>query len=181
MKPGMAVVDLGADLAKAGLALDSMRAPKGRGEVTRLPMQKGEFNLIDESYNANPASMKAALAVLGEAPVTRPGRRIAVIGDMRELGTDADRLHAELLQPITDADIDVVYCAGPHMHALWKLLPHDLRGHYCEEAKDLEDVLLGDVRSGDVVMIKGSLGTRMGPLVEALKKEYPPADDTAAA
>ncbi|GAB2204161.1 UDP-N-acetylmuramoylalanyl-D-glutamyl-2,6-diamino pimelate--D-alanyl-D-alanine ligase [Roseibium sp. ROS1] len=176
-----AVVDLGADLAKAGLALDSMRAPKGRGEVTRLPMQKGEFNLIDESYNANPASMKAALAVLGEAPVTRPGRRIAVIGDMRELGTDADRLHAELLQPITDADIDAVYCAGPHMHALWKLLPHDLRGHYCEEAKDLEDVLLGDVRSGDVVMIKGSLGTRMGPLVEALKKEYPPADDTAAA
>ncbi|MHA7777461.1 UDP-N-acetylmuramoylalanyl-D-glutamyl-2,6-diaminopimelate--D-alanyl-D-alanine ligase [Roseibium sp. M-1] len=176
-----AVVVLGADLAKAGLALDTMRAPRGRGEVTRLPMQKGELNLIDESYNANPASMRAALSVLGEAPVTRPGRRVAVIGDMRELGTDADRLHAELIKPITEADIDAVYCAGPHMHALWKQLPHDLRGHYCEDAKDLEDVLLGDVRAGDVVMIKGSLGTRMGPLVEALKREYPPADDTAAA
>jgi len=176
-----AVSDLGADLAKAGLALDTMRAPRGRGEVSRLPMPNGELNLIDESYNANPASMRAALAVLGEAPVTRPGRRIAVIGDMRELGTDADRLHAELLQPVVDADVDAVYCAGPHMHALWRELPHDLRGHYCEDAKDLEDVLLGDVRAGDVVMIKGSLGTRMGPLVEALKKEYPPADDTAAA
>ncbi len=176
-----AVSDLGADLAKAGLALDSMRPPKGRGEVTRLPLQKGEIYLIDESYNANPASMRAALAVLGEAPVKRPGRRIAVVGDMRELGADADRLHADLLVPITDANIDAVYCAGPHMHALWNELPHDVRAHYCEDAKDLEDVLLGDVRPGDVVMIKGSLGTRMGPLVEALKKEYPPADDTAAA
>ncbi|WP_269580894.1 UDP-N-acetylmuramoylalanyl-D-glutamyl-2,6-diaminopimelate--D-alanyl-D-alanine ligase [Roseibium sp. Sym1] len=176
-----AVSDLGGDLAMAGLALDTMRAPKGRGEVSRLPVQNGELNLIDESYNANPASMRAALAVLGEAPVTRPGRRIAVIGDMRELGADADRLHAELLQPITDADIDAVYCAGPHMRALWQDLPHDLRGHYCEDAKDLEEVLLNDVRAGDVVMVKGSLGTRMGPLVEALKKEYPPVDDTAAA
>ena len=107
-----AVADLGADLAKAGLVLDSMRAPKGRGEVSRLPMPNGELNLIDESYNANPASMRAALAVLGEAPVTRPGRRIAVLGDMRELGPDAERLHADLLRPITDAGIDAVYCAG---------------------------------------------------------------------
>ncbi|WP_428642655.1 UDP-N-acetylmuramoylalanyl-D-glutamyl-2,6-diaminopimelate--D-alanyl-D-alanine ligase [Roseibium sp.] len=176
-----AVVELGADLAKAGLALDAMRAPKGRGEVSRLPIQRGELFLIDESYNANPASMRAALAVLGEAPVKRPGRRIAVIGDMRELGSDADRLHAELLTPITDAGIDAVYCAGPHMHVLWKELPHEIRAHYSEDAKDLEEALLSDVRPGDVVMIKGSLGTRMGPLVEALKKEYPPADDTAAA
>ncbi len=175
-----AVVELGADLARAGLALDTMRAPKGRGEVTRLTLSDGDVVLIDESYNANPASMRAALAVLGEAPVTRPGRQIAVLGDMRELGSDADRLHAELLQPIAEAGIDTVYCAGPHMHALWQDLPHDLRAHYCEDAKDLQEVLLNDVRAGDVVMIKGSLGTRMGPLVEALKKEYPPADDIAA-
>lgn len=176
-----AVQDVGADLAKAGLALDAMRAPKGRGEVSHLQMAGGELTLIDESYNANPASMRAALGVLGETPVSRPGRRIAVIGDMRELGVDADRLHAELLGPILDAGIDGIYCAGPHMHALWAELPHELRSHYGEEAKDLEDAILKDVRPGDVVMIKGSLGTRMGPLVEALKKEYPPADDTAAA
>ncbi|MEM9632205.1 MAG: UDP-N-acetylmuramoylalanyl-D-glutamyl-2,6-diaminopimelate--D-alanyl-D-alanine ligase [Pseudomonadota bacterium] len=176
-----AVCDLGADLAKAGLVLDTMHAPKGRGQVTRLSVNEGEFYVIDESYNANPASMRAALAVLGEAPVVRPGRRVAVIGDMRELGSGANRLHAELLQPIVDAGTDAVYCAGPHMHTLWELLPHDLRAHYGEEAKDLEEALLRDVRPGDVLMIKGSLGTRMGPLVEALKKEYPPADDTAAA
>ncbi|WFE91641.1 UDP-N-acetylmuramoylalanyl-D-glutamyl-2,6-diaminopimelate--D-alanyl-D-alanine ligase [Roseibium porphyridii] len=176
-----AVVDLGADLAKAGLALDAMRAPKGRGEVSRLPMPDGELNLIDESYNANPASMRAALAVLGEAPVTRPGRRVAVLGDMLELGAEADRLHGELHVPISEAGIDAVYCVGPHMHALWQNLPREIRAHYSENAKDLEDLLLGEVRSGDVVMIKGSLGTRMGPLVEALKKEYPPADDIAAA
>jgi UDP-N-acetylmuramoyl-tripeptide--D-alanyl-D-alanine ligase len=176
-----AAVDMGADLAKAGLALDTMRAPKGRGEVTRLPLPNGAFNLIDDSYNANPASMRAALAVLGETPVTRPGRRVAVIGDMRELGANSDRLHAELAQPISEAGIDAVYCAGPHMHALWQELPHELKAHYCEDAKDLEEVLLTDVRAGDVVMVKGSLGTRMGPLVEALKKEYPPADDSAAA
>jgi UDP-N-acetylmuramoyl-tripeptide--D-alanyl-D-alanine ligase len=176
-----AVSDLGADLAKAGLALDAMRSPKGRGEVSRLPVTGGEVALIDESYNANPASMRAALAVLGESQVTPPGRRIAVIGDMRELGANADRLHGELSKPITENGIDAVYCAGPHMHSLWQQLPQALRAHYCEEAKDLEEVLLGDVRPGDVVMIKGSLGTRMGPLVEALKNEFPPADDSAAA
>ena len=158
-----------------------MKPPKGRGEVSRLMTSGGEFDLVDESYNANPASMRAAISVIGETPVTRPGRRIAVIGDMRELGAEADRLHAELLDPITEAQIDAVYCAGPHMHALWQRLPQHLRSHYSEDAKDLEDVILRDVRPGDVVMIKGSLGTRMGPLVEALKKEFPPADDTAAA
>ncbi|CTQ59747.1 MAG: UDP-N-acetylmuramoylalanyl-D-glutamyl-2,6-diaminopimelate--D-alanyl-D-alanine ligase [Roseibium album] len=176
-----AVQDVGADLAKAGLALDAMRAPRGRGEVSHLKIDTGEITLIDESYNANPASMRAALAVLGETPVSRPGRRIAVLGDMRELGVDADRLHAGLLGPVTDAGIDGVYCAGPHMHTLWAQLPHELRSHYAEDAKGLEDAILRDARPGDVVMIKGSLGTRMGPLVEALKKEYPPADDTAAA
>ncbi|MES0882411.1 UDP-N-acetylmuramoylalanyl-D-glutamyl-2,6-diaminopimelate--D-alanyl-D-alanine ligase [Roseibium sp. SCP14] len=176
-----AVCDLGADLAKAGLVLDTMHAPKGRGQVTRLSVNEGEFYVIDESYNANPASMRAALAVLAEAPVVRPGRRVAVIGDMRELGSEANRLHADLLQPIVDAGTDAVYCAGPHMHSLWELLPHELRAHYGEEAQDLEEAILRDVRPGDVVMIKGSLGTRMGPLVEALKKEYPPADDAAVA
>lgn len=176
-----AVTDLGADLAKAGLALDSMRAPKGRGEVTRLSMDNGEFNVIDESYNANPASMRAALAVLGETPVKRPGRRIAVIGDMRELGSDGERLHAELAGPIADAEIDVVYCAGRLMKALWQVLPTDKKAHYCEDAAELTEALLSDARAGDVVMIKGSLGTRMGPLVDALKKEYPPADSVEAA
>ncbi len=176
-----AVVELGADLALAGLALAEMHAPKGRGEVTRLKLPEGYLDLIDESYNANPASMKAALEVLSEAPVSRPGRRIAVLGDMRELGEQADQLHAGLFAHISNAAVDTVYCSGPHMHALWELLPKHQRAAYAEEAAGLRNRLLEDVRSGDVIMIKGSLGSKMGPLVEALKKEYPPADETVAA
>lgn len=176
-----AVVELGADLALAGLALADMRAPKGRGEVTRLKVPNGYCDLIDESYNANPASMRAALEVLGEAPVSRPGRRIAVLGDMRELGDAANSLHAGLLEYVSQEGIDAVYCSGPHMHALWELLPSSLRAAYAEESAGLKERLLEDVRPGDVIMIKGSLGSKMGPLVEALKKEYPPADETVAA
>ncbi|MEP3046278.1 MAG: UDP-N-acetylmuramoylalanyl-D-glutamyl-2,6-diaminopimelate--D-alanyl-D-alanine ligase [Roseibium sp.] len=175
-----AVVELGADLAKAGLAMSEMRAPKGRGELSRLQVKGGELDLIDESYNANPASMRAALSVLADVPVKSPGRRVAIIGDMRELGVEADRLHAELAQPIEDAEVDAVYCVGPHMQALWTQLPKDRRAQYREHAKDLEELLLGDLGPGDVVMIKGSLGTQMGPLVEALKNEYPPVEDEAA-
>ncbi|WP_417686196.1 UDP-N-acetylmuramoylalanyl-D-glutamyl-2,6-diaminopimelate--D-alanyl-D-alanine ligase [Roseibium sp.] len=176
-----AVVELGADLAMAGIALSDMHAPKGRGQVTRLEIPGGHVNLVDESYNANPASMRAAISVLGETPVKRPGRRVAVLGDMRELGADADDLHAGLLEPLKQAEIDLVFCAGPHMHCLWELLPKGMRGAYSEDAAGLEELLLSDVRNGDIIMIKGSLGTRMGPLVEALKKEYPPSEETEAA
>ncbi|WP_246270384.1 UDP-N-acetylmuramoylalanyl-D-glutamyl-2,6-diaminopimelate--D-alanyl-D-alanine ligase [Hongsoonwoonella zoysiae] len=170
---------VGADLALAGLALTDMRAPKGRGAQTKLTLPDGALTLIDESYNANPASMRAALRLLGETPVKRPGRRIAVLGDMRELGEMSDALHAELRDPIVDAEVDTVYCAGPHMHALWETLPAAMRGAYSEDAGGLRPLLLGDMRNGDVVMIKGSLGTKMGPLVEALMKEFPAADEAA--
>ncbi|MXN63514.1 UDP-N-acetylmuramoylalanyl-D-glutamyl-2,6-diaminopimelate--D-alanyl-D-alanine ligase [Stappia sp. GBMRC 2046] len=170
---------VGADLALAGLALTDMRAPKGRGAQTRLKLPDGMLTLIDESYNANPASMRAALRLLGETPVKRPGRRIAVLGDMRELGEMSDALHAELRDPVVEAEVDKVYCAGPHMHALWETLPAAMRGAYSEEASGLRPLLLADMRNGDVVMIKGSLGTRMGPLVDALIKEFPAADEAA--
>ncbi|WP_417690790.1 UDP-N-acetylmuramoylalanyl-D-glutamyl-2,6-diaminopimelate--D-alanyl-D-alanine ligase [Roseibium sp.] len=172
-----AVVELGADLALAGLALAELQAPKGRGAFSKLQLADGKADLIDETYNANPASMRAALAVLGETPVRLPGRRIAVLGDMRELGPDAERLHCELLAPIKAAGVDLVYLAGEHMHHLWELLPKGARGGYAEVSSGLIDMLIRDVQSGDVIMIKGSLGTRMGPVLEALKKEYASTDD----
>ncbi|ADZ69771.1 UDP-N-acetylmuramoylalanyl-D-glutamyl-2,6-diaminopimelate--D-alanyl-D-alanine ligase [Polymorphum gilvum] len=177
----LAVVELGADLALAGIALGDLSAPKGRGAQTRLRLPAGVATLIDESYNANPASMRAALQVLGDAQVSPPGRRIAVLGDMRELGEAADTLHAGLIEPVTAARVDLVYCAGPHMRRLWELLPVHRRAAYAEEAAGLAAMLKEDLRPGDVVMIKGSLGTRMGPLVEALKQEYPAADESVAA
>ena len=174
-----AVAELGGDLALAGLALANFRAPKGRGAQIALRLPEGSATVIDESYNANPASVRAALSLLKETPISRPARRIAVLGDMLELGEAEGRLHADLIGPVTESEADLVYCVGERMHELWDLLPKHLRGAYSEEAASLRPLLLEDVRPGDVIMIKGSLGTRMGPLVEALKREFPVEDDGA--
>src|SRR5581483_8866851 len=121
--------------------------------------------LIDESYNANPASMRAALALLGKAAPGPRGRRIAVLGDMLELGDKGHALHRDLLEPILANAVDLVFCAGPLMHDLWQALPSERRGGYAEAAAALESSVLAVVQPGDVIMIKGSLGSRMGPLV----------------
>jgi UDP-N-acetylmuramoyl-tripeptide--D-alanyl-D-alanine ligase len=170
---------LGADLALAGLALARLRAPPGRGARTRLRLPDGEALLIDESYNANPASMRAALALLAAAPTGRRGRRLAVLGDMLELGAEGAALHAALAQPVVTADIDLVFCAGPLMRALWEALPPERRGAYAPTAAALEPQVLAALRAGDAVMVKGSLGSRMGPIVKALAARY--ADAPAAA
>ncbi|NVK33747.1 MAG: UDP-N-acetylmuramoylalanyl-D-glutamyl-2,6-diaminopimelate--D-alanyl-D-alanine ligase [Rhodobacteraceae bacterium] len=168
-----AVVLVGGDLELAADTLANVHAPKGRGETTELHLSDGTAQLIDESYNANPASMRAAFSVAGAAETRGDGRRIAVIGDMRELGADADALHAELAEPLTVAGFDLVYCVGTHMRALWEKLPEDIKATCVEKADELIDVLPDEVRAGDVIMVKGSLGTGMGPLVSTLKKAYP--------
>jgi UDP-N-acetylmuramoyl-tripeptide--D-alanyl-D-alanine ligase len=109
---------------------------------------------------------------LGQAPVGARGRRIAVLGDMLELGPEAPALHHGLLQPIVDAGVDLVFCAGPLMQALWDALPSDRRGGYAPAASALEPELLAAIRDGDAVMIKGSLGSRMGPVAKALATRY---------
>jgi UDP-N-acetylmuramoyl-tripeptide--D-alanyl-D-alanine ligase len=167
-----ATVALGADLARASLALANLSAQKGRGARVVLSVGRGEAVLIDESYNANPASMRAALDLLAQTPVGLRGRRIAVLGDMLELGETGPSLHAELAGPIATAQVDKVFCAGPLMRALWQHLPAERRGAYAEQSKDLESILLNDIGPGDAVMIKGSLGSRMGPLVDALRARF---------
>jgi UDP-N-acetylmuramoyl-tripeptide--D-alanyl-D-alanine ligase len=164
---------LGCDLAVAAQALGDLRPPSGRGQHITLDVPGGTALLIDESYNANPASMRAALALLGQAPVDRHGRRIAVLGDMLELGPRAPQLHADLVGPILAAAVDLVFCAGPLMKALWQQLPAARRGGYADAAPGLEARLLGVIGNGDAVMIKGSLGSRMGPLVKALVNHFP--------
>ncbi len=169
---------MGADLARAGLALADIKAPKGRGERWRLHLPAGQALLIDESYNANPLSMSAAIRALGETPITRPGRYVAVLGDMLELGETSPALHASLADPLERSNIDVVYCVGPQMHHLWTVLPHAKRGTYVKKSDELDPVLADEIRPGDVIMIKGSLGTRMGPLVEQLKQKYSKTSET---
>ncbi|HLN11254.1 MAG TPA: UDP-N-acetylmuramoylalanyl-D-glutamyl-2,6-diaminopimelate--D-alanyl-D-alanine ligase [Xanthobacteraceae bacterium] len=172
---------VGCDLAVAARALAGLQPASGRGQRIVLDVPGGTALLIDESYNANPASMRAALALLGQVPVGWRGRRIAVLGDMLELGTRAPELHAGLAEPIQTEAVDVVFCAGPLMTALWRALPSDRQGGYAEAASGLEAGLLGVIRGGDVIMIKGSLGSRMGPLVKALINHFPRHEAAAQA
>jgi len=167
-----AVKRAGADLALAALALSEVTPPVGRGARTTLRLPAGEALLIDESYNANPASMRAALALLGQAPVGSSGRRIAVLGDMLELGPDSPMLHQDLDQAVAENAIDLVFCAGPLMRSLWDALPALKRGAYAETSAELERALVSAVRAGDAVMVKGSLGSRMGPIVKSLARQY---------
>jgi UDP-N-acetylmuramoyl-tripeptide--D-alanyl-D-alanine ligase len=162
----------GADLALAALALQHLQPATGRGARLTLDLPGGAALLIDESYNANPASMRAALALLGQASVDSRGRRIAVLGDMLELGPRGGELHRDLAAAVVENAVDLVFCAGSLMRALWDALPSERRGGYAETAAALEAELIGAVRAGDVVMIKGSLGSRMGPLVKALTRQY---------
>lgn len=170
----LAAVSLaGADLALAALALARFRPGAGRGTRATLSVPGGSALLIDESYNANPASMAAAIALLGQAPIRQRGRRIAVLGDMLELGPAGPELHAGLAAPLDATRVDLVFCCGPLMRALWEVLPSARRGGYAETAAALEPAVLDAIRAGDAVMVKGSLGSKMGPIVKALERQFP--------
>jgi UDP-N-acetylmuramoyl-tripeptide--D-alanyl-D-alanine ligase len=157
-------LDLG--LAAAGLAV--LAPLKGRGQRRRITFAEGSFELIDESYNASPAAMRAAFAVLGASEPGRGGRRIAVLGDMRELGRAAPRLHAELARPLAEAGIDLVLTCGTLMAELSQALPRQRRGAHATDSQTLVPAVLATLRPGDVVLVKGSLGSRMAPIVDAL-------------
>src|SRR5579883_2459261 len=118
------------------------------------------------------ALARAALALLGQAALAPPGRRIAVLGDMLELGPTSEDLHRGLSDAICQNGIDLVYCAGPLMAALWDVLPSARRGGYAKTAAELEPQVIAAVRAGDAIMVKASLGSRMGPLVKALVRHH---------
>jgi UDP-N-acetylmuramoyl-tripeptide--D-alanyl-D-alanine ligase len=172
----------GADLALAALSLSNLVAAAGRGVRRVLDMRNGEATLIDESYNANPASMGAALNVLGQAEVGARGRRIAVLGDMLELGPTGPDLHRSLADVVNVNNIDLVYCCGTLMRSLWDALSPGKRGGYAESSAGLEAGVVAAIRAGDAVMVKGSLGSKMKTIVNALEKRFPgrPAADEAA-
>jgi UDP-N-acetylmuramoyl-tripeptide--D-alanyl-D-alanine ligase len=163
----------GADLALAALSLSQVGPAAGRGVRRTLEVAGGEAVLIDESYNANPASMAAALNVLGQAPVGAHGRRIAVLGDMLELGPTGAALHGGLLEAVRANHVDLVYCCGPLMRNLWDALSTGKRGGYAESAAALEAQAVAAIRAGDAIMVKGSLGSKMKTIVNALEKRFP--------
>lgn len=163
----------GADLALSALALAQLRPAAGRGVRETLGLTEGSATLIDESYNANPASMKAAITVLGQAEVGPRGRRIAVLGDMLELGSAGPELHQSLNEAITVNHIDAVFCCGPLMRSLWEALPSAKKGGYADNSVALEPQVVAAVGAGDAIMVKGSLGSRMKLIVTALLKRFP--------
>jgi MurE/MurF fusion protein len=163
---------LGGDLALAGLALASFTPAAGRGARLDLNIKNGTFALLDESYNANPASMRAAFDVLGRVETGKRGRRIAILGDMLELGAESAAMHAALKEPLETSGIDLVLACGSLSKHLFDALNPSMRCFYAEDSQGLEAGVLKIIRAGDVVMVKGSNGSKMSRIVAALKETY---------
>ncbi|UDL89696.1 UDP-N-acetylmuramoylalanyl-D-glutamyl-2,6-diaminopimelate--D-alanyl-D-alanine ligase [Mesorhizobium sp. PAMC28654] len=169
---------VGADMTKVAGALADLSAERGRGKRHVLMLPQGPITLIDESYNANPASMAAAMALLNATPVSGEGRRIAVLGDMLELGEHSAKLHAALADLIVGTETRTVFLGGPEMRALAEILPADIQTEYRAGAEDLKPMLLSALKPGDVVMIKSSKGIGFVKLVDALLGKFPAQSTT---
>lgn len=156
----------GVDLRKAAKALRGVRAEGGRGETHSLNVDGKSITLIDESYNANPTSMRAAINVLG----LKPGRRIAVLGDMAELGKDEIAMHADLSEPLVAAGVSRVIVTGECMRALKGALPQPMRGAWARDSEFALDALKDEIQDGDVILVKGSNSVGLSNLVAALKE-----------
>lgn len=169
-----AVAAAGGNLDQAASALANFRALAGRGARFAVPLPGGELVVIDEAYNAGPASMRAAIAVLAETPCQ--GRRVAALGDMLELGADGPALHAALARTLIDARIDLVFTAGPLMRHLHEALPAAVRGEHAASADALLPTLTRRLRAGDALLVKGSNASAMSRVVRALKStgDVPP-------
>jgi len=167
---------VGADMAKVAIAMATLTAEGGRGarHVLEHP-DGGSFTLIDESYNANPTSMRASLSLLHATPPEGPrGRRIAILGDMLELGRQSGKLHADLARPIVDAEVNVLYIGGREMSVLKNALPVEISVEYRQSTDELLPLVTKAVRPGDVVMVKSSKGIGFSKIVKALTNQFPP-------
>jgi UDP-N-acetylmuramoyl-tripeptide--D-alanyl-D-alanine ligase len=167
----LAVAALQGDELNAAAALSAFAPLSGRGARSKIIVKGGAAELIDESYNANPGSVQAALSVLGIARPEGGGRRIAVLGDMLELGPESRALHAGLAEAVETAHTDLLYCCGPDMRALFDAVPPSRQGGHDGTSAALAPRVASALRAGDVVLVKGSLGSRMGVIVDALKKQ----------
>jgi UDP-N-acetylmuramoyl-tripeptide--D-alanyl-D-alanine ligase len=159
---------LGGDLHRAVDSLARWSPFTGRGAVETLAFGEGSLTLLDDSYNANPTSMGAALDVLAATP--GQGRRIAYMGDMKELGPQETALHAGLAAHPAMSKVDQVHCIGPLMRALFDALPPQKRGSWHETSAEVLHDLNDQIRAGDIVLAKGSLSMGLGRIVDGIRK-----------
>ena len=163
-----AIHAVGADVADAAKAFGEIQPPAGRGARHKVKAGKIEFLLIDDSYNASPVSMVAALRVLADVAPSRKGRRIAVLGDMLELGPDENKFHRDMAEDAAAAGIDLVLAAGTRMAHMFNALPAHLQGGRADTSSDLSPMVAAALRDGDVVLVKGSAGSKTGLIVRDL-------------
>lgn len=159
---------VGVDIDRAANDLADLRPPSGRGLRRQIAIPGGEIELIDESYNASPDAMRGALDVLSRAQIMPPGRRIAILGDMRELGSHSVELHTGLAPAILETQPDLVMLCGPYMAHLHPLIMGNIKTQYAPDVETLAPFVTSTVKPGDVVMVKGSWGTKMRVIIEAL-------------
>ena len=162
------VAAAGGHVGEAAAALGDMDAPNGRGRFHLVNLAAGEVTVIDESYNASPVSMRAAIDVLGQTVIGTGGRRIAILGDMLELGEGSPALHAELAGVLAENKIDLVFTAGDNMTHLAGALDPAMRGGHAPNTELLEPMVLEAVAAGDVIVVKGSAGSKTARIVKAL-------------
>jgi UDP-N-acetylmuramoyl-tripeptide--D-alanyl-D-alanine ligase len=169
----LAIVDaLGGDLAKSAAALEYFSEPKGRGKITQLTVKGGQLRLIDDSYNASPVSVAGAISKVAELKRAskQPVRTLVVLGDMLELGEAAEDLHVGLVPAIINNQMDLVFAAGTFMQKMYDALPDAMKGAYRPTSKELAPVVVQQLRGGDLVLVKGSRGSRMDVVVDAIEK-----------
>ncbi len=154
--------------------MESMQPLAGRGQCITLPWPSGgQLSVIDDSYNASPVSVRAAISRLGQCQPGQNGRRILVLGDMRELGEQAVAMHRDLANDVLAHGLDLVFTSGALADNLLDALPHHLRGGNHPNPSDLASLLIPQLRAGDVITVKGSRGAapkaRMAAVVDAIK------------
>jgi len=165
----LAATAAGVNLETAASRLITVMPPAGRGVIQKISLPDvGEITVIDESYNASPASITAALATLSRMTTKNGGRRIAVLGDMLELGQRSAELHAALAGAIIESQTDLLFCCGPMMQHLFNQTPPTLRGEWAADSTLLTAALMENLQGGDVVLVKGSNGMKMNLILNTL-------------
>lgn len=163
------VQSLGLDLSKLPLALKNFSATKGRGNIHKVKYNRKYIHLIDDSYNASPASMKTAIKTLS---TYSNQRKVALLGDMLELGDESIEFHTDLVKIITENNIDKVYTVGKFMLELHELLPDNIRGTHFNDSNQLKSDLANIIQNNDAILVKGSRGMKMDLIVREFVIKY---------